>query len=81
MREDRLSRFQQGALLWCAMVSPMIRQAPGAAAAAAGRGAWVSAVFALPLGAVLGLGLTLVERLFHSNRNRTAVGRLQKVVR
>ena len=57
MREDRLSRFQQGALLWCAMVSPMIRQAPGAAAAAAGRGAWVSAVFALPLGAVLGLAL------------------------
>ena len=33
----------------------------------------VEIVASLALGAVLGLGLTLVERLFHSNRNRTAV--------
>ena len=57
MRKDRLSPFQLGALLWCAMISPMIRQAPGAVAAAAGRGAWVSAVFSLPLGAALGLAM------------------------
>jgi len=64
MREDRLTRRQLGALLWGIMVSPMIRQAPGGAVTAAGRGVWLSALLSLPAAALLGvlMGALLASR-------------------
>ncbi|MBR6114764.1 MAG: GerAB/ArcD/ProY family transporter, partial [Oscillospiraceae bacterium] len=49
-----LSRWQFTALLWAAMVSPAIRQIPGAALGAAGSAAWLSAALCLPAAAALG---------------------------
>ena len=51
---DTITPRQLGMLLWAVMVAPMIRQAPGAVTAAAGRGGWLSALLALPAAALLG---------------------------
>ena len=51
----KMSRRQFSALLWAVMVSPIIRQIPATVAPVAGRGAWLSALFAAVPAAALGL--------------------------
>ena len=62
-RPDGLSRRQLGALVWGALVSSLVRMAPGSMLPAAGGGAWLSAALSVPgvlvLGLVLGLLLSL----------------------
>lgn len=59
-----LSRRQLGILLLSVMVSPLIRQVPGAMTLPAGRGVWLSALLCLPGAALLGafLGALLKNR-------------------
>lgn len=52
-----LDRRQFGILLWAMMVSPLIRQVPGAMTASAGRGVWLSALISLPAAALFGVFL------------------------
>ena len=58
--ESKLTRRQLALLLWGAMLSPLVRRLPGAA----GRGAWLAALLALPPALLLGslLGRTLSRR-------------------
>ena len=73
MRRDRLSRRQFAALVWGLMVSPMLRQAPGPVARAAGRGAWLSALLALPAAGLLALA---AGRFLGSRRPGEGLGEL-----
>ena len=52
-----LTRRQLGLLLWTGMVSPLIRQAPGAMTDFAGGAAWLSGLFFVPAAGLLGLFL------------------------
>lgn len=51
-RPDTLSRRQLGWLLWAAMLSSLVRQAPGAMLPAAGGAAWLSPLLAAPAAAL-----------------------------
>jgi len=72
-RPDVLSRRQLALLLWCALISPLIRQAPGAMVSAAGEGVWLSALSCMPAAAVLGL---LWGRYLRSRRAGEGLGEL-----
>ena len=58
-RARGLTRRQLSLLVWCAMISPLIRHVPGAA----GKGSWLTGLLTLP-GALL-LGLLLLRCCHH----------------
>lgn len=61
-RPSRLTPRQLSALLWTAMLAPLVRQAPGAALPGAGKAAWISALLTLPGAAALSLVLSALLR-------------------
>ena len=57
MRQDKISQTQLCALLWAGLMAPAAELLPAVTLPAAGRGAWLSALIALPALLVLGWGL------------------------
>ena len=67
--ESKLTRRQLALLLWGAMLSPLVRRLPGAA----GRGAWLAALLALPPALLLG---SLLGRMLSRRRPGEGLGEL-----
>jgi hypothetical protein len=64
LKKGKISAGQMGLLIYCGLLAPMFRVAPGGTAAMAGAGAWVSPVLALPVFlAVVGLLTSVFRRL------------------
>ena len=72
-RRDLLTSRQLGLLLWTGMVSPLIRQVPGAMTGFAGGAAWLSALLCVPAAGLLGL---LTARALRSRAPGEGLGEL-----
>ena len=72
-RDDAMSVRQFSVLLWASLVSPLIRQVPGAMALIAREGVWLSAMLTFPAAPALGL---LWARFLRSRQDGEGLGEL-----